>query len=522
MHRPESRTARTARTARKARLAARRLAVAIALPLAVFAQPALADTVISPSVRLASAKTFATVSAATLTAPMRPRLDIVRFTLDDGLRVVLNRDVSSPTVAVVVWYDVGSRNEQPGEGGFAHLFEHIMFEGSAKYPRGVHDKIVEGRGGKLNASTSEDWTRYWEMMPAGELGVTLGLEADRMRALKIDEEAFENQRKVVEEEYRMRVANAPYVPGFFRLMELAYEGYHPYAHPAIGSMKELDAAKLEWVKAFHDNYYAPNNAVLVVSGDFEIADAKALVHKQFDAVPRVANVKKYPDAPFAGRSKPSGPELVSDPFARTPMTAYAWAIPKSGDADHYALELAAAILSDGESSRLQRTLVKDLAVAQSVSAGTEDHRGPDAFVLEAHLADKGKLDDVEKRLRAAIDELGKKAPTEAEMKKARAQIEHGFLFGLQSDLSRALTLAKFEGERGDANLLTTEVDRYVAVTAEQVRAAVAKYLGADKVAHVRVMPPVSEKGDGGKAGDKSDKTEAPKPPKAAPKKEAGK
>ncbi|GAC1354654.1 MAG: pitrilysin family protein [Polyangiales bacterium] len=519
MHRPES--ARPRASSRTAR----RFALTLALPLAVFAPSAYADLEKAPSAKLPSAKTLATTSASAAAAPMRPRVEIERFTLDDGLRVVLNRDVSSPTVAVVVWYDVGSRNEQPGEGGFAHLFEHIMFEGSAKYPRGVHDKIVEGRGGKLNASTSEDWTRYWEMMPAGELGVTLGLEADRMHALKIDEEAFENQRKVVEEAYRMRVANAPYVPGFFRLMELAYEGYHPYAHPAIGSMKELDDAKLEWVKAFHDGYYAPNNAVLVVSGDFEVADAKALVHKQFDAVPRVANVKKYPDAPFAGRTKPSGPELVSDPFARTPMTAYAWSIPKSGEADHYALQLAAAILSDGESSRLQRTLVKDLAVAQSVSAGTEDHRGPDAFVLEAHLAEKGKLDDVEKRLLAAIDELGKKAPTEAEMKKSRAQIEHGLLFGLQSNLSRALTLATFEGERGDANLLTTEVDRYLAVTPEQVRAAVAKYLGADRVAHVRVMPPVSDKGDGGKGdktSDKSDKTEAPKPPKAAPKKEAGK
>ncbi|MEO7095030.1 MAG: insulinase family protein, partial [Polyangiales bacterium] len=152
-------------------------------------------------------------TGAALVQVLKPKIEIERLTLDNGLRVVLNRDVTSPTVGVVVWYDVGSRNEKPGEGGFAHLFEHIMFEGSEKFPRGIHDKIVEGRGGKLNASTSEDWTRYWEMMPAGELGVTLFLEADRMRSLHIDEEAFENQRKVVQEEYRMRVDNAPYVKG---------------------------------------------------------------------------------------------------------------------------------------------------------------------------------------------------------------------------------------------------------------------------------------------------------------------
>ncbi len=452
-------------------------------------------------------------------APLKAKIDIDRFTLDNGLRVVLNRDVSSPTVAVCVWYDVGSRNEKPGEGGFAHLFEHIMFEGSASLPRGVHDKIVEGRGGRLNASTSEDWTRYWELMPAGELDVTLFLEADRMKALQINEEAFENQRKVVQEEYRMRVDNAPYVKGYFRLLELVYEGYHPYAHPAIGSMSELDAAKLEWVKAFHDAYYAPNNAVLVVSGDFEVEAAKKLVHKNFDGVPKVAAVKKYDDAPFAGRTKASGPETVSDAFAQTPATMFGWSIPKDGDKEHYALEIAATVLSDGESSRLHKKLVKELGLAQDASAGTEDHRGPDAFVLDAHLSEKaaekaGGLEEVEKILLAEIDEMAKKGPTADEMKKARAKIEHGFLFGLQSNLSRVMTLAKFEGQRGDAKLLDSEMERLLAVTPEDVKAAVAKYLKRETVAHVRVLPPPKEKKPEGEK-----KLEKAEPKKAEPKKE---
>jgi zinc protease len=476
------------RTPRVSRLSVLSILAALTA-FAPFAPDAAAGDAKTPKDKAVSGST-----EVALKQVLKPKLEIERFTLDNGLRVVLNRDVTSPTVGVVVWYDVGSRNEKPGEGGFAHLFEHIMFEGSEKFPRGVHDKIVEGRGGKLNASTSEDWTRYWEMMPAGELGVTLYLEADRMRSLHIDEEAFENQRKVVQEEYRMRVDNAPYVKGYFRLLELVYEGYHPYAHPAIGSMPELDAAKLEWVKAFHAAYYAPNNAVLVVSGDFETAEAKALVHKYFDPVPKVANVKKYDDLPFGGRTKASGPEAVSDPFARTPSVMFGWSIPKDGDKEHFALEIAATVLADGESSRLHRKLVKDLGWAQDASASTEDHRGPDAFVIDANLSEKaakkaGGIDEVEKLLLAEVEDLAKKGPTAEEMKKARAKIEHGFLFGLQSNLSRALTLAKFEGQRGDAKLLDTEMDRLLAVTPEDVKAAVAKYLVKDKLAHVRVLPP---------------------------------
>jgi predicted Zn-dependent peptidase len=428
-----------------------------------------------------SAKTEAKAEA------LRPKMVIERFTLDNGLRVVLNPDPTSPTLAVVVWYDVGSRNEKPGEGGFAHLFEHMMFEGSAGVPRGMYDKIVEGRGGKLNASTSEDWTRYFELMPSSELPVTLFLEADRMKSLKIDEEAFENQRKVVKEEYRMRVDNAPYVKGYFRLMELVYEGYHPYAHPAIGSMEELDAAKVQWAIDFHSRWYGPNNAVLVIAGDFDAKAAKDQVHKYFDSVPKISKPEWSPGE-FAGRTKPTGPEPVIDPNVRTASSMFGWSIPRDRTEEHYALEIAAAVLAGGDSSRLTRKLVKDQGVAQDVNVGTEDHRGPDAFVIDAKLSEKGKIDDVEKAIWAEIDDLAKKGPTKAEMEKARAKIEHSFLFGLQANLSRAMELAKFEGHFGDASKLQGEVDKYLAVTPEQVQKAVAKYLVREKVAHVRVLP----------------------------------
>ncbi len=432
-------------------------------------------------------KAAAKGAPAPASAPLRPKLAIERFTLANGLRVVLNPDPTSPTLAVVVWFDVGSRNEQPGEGGFAHLFEHMMFEGSANVPRGIHDKVVEGRGGKLNASTSEDWTRYFELMPSSELAATLYLEADRMKSLQVTEEAFENQRKVVQEEYRMRVDNSPYVKGYFRLMELIYEGYHPYAHPAIGSMPELDAAKLAWVQAFHKSYYGPNNAVMVVAGDFDPKDARTLIEKYFASIPKIA-VKKYDDKEFGGRTTPSGPEPVIDGNARAPATMFGWTIPKDRSKEHYALEIASVVLAGGESARLKVKLVKDLALAQDVNASTEDHRGPDAFVIDAHLSEKAKVEDVEKVIWAEIDDLAKKGPTAGELAKARAKIEHSFLFGLQANLSRAMSLATFEGHHGDASLLVTEPDRYLEVTAEDVRAAVAKYLVRAKVAHVRVIP----------------------------------
>jgi predicted Zn-dependent peptidase len=291
-------------------------------------------------------------------------------------------------------------------------------------------------------------------------------------------------------------------------MELLYEGYHPYAHPAIGSMQELDAAKLEWVQAFHKRWYGPNNAVLVVAGDIDVEQAKMLIHKYFDGVPSIAVPNKDLGS-FSGRTKPSGPEPVIDPNARTGASMLAWSIPQDHTKEHYALEMAAAVLSDGDSSRLKRKLVKDLAIAQDVEASTEDHRGPDAFVINAQLSEKAKVEDVEKAIWAEIDDLAKKGPTEAELQKARAKVEHSFLFGLQANLSRAMALAKFEGHFGDATQLKSEPDKYLEITAADVKAAVAKYLVREKLAHVRVIPKPAEKA-------------AAPGPKAAPAKKEGK
>ena len=424
-------------------------------------------------------------------APQKAKLEIERMTLDNGLRVVLNRDVTSPTVAVCVWYDVGSRNEKPGEGGFAHLFEHMMFQGSANVPKGEHFKLVTSHGGTLNGTTSEDRTNYFEMLPQSELALALWLEADRMRSLDISQVNFENQRAVVKEEFRMRVENAPYVPAYFRLRETVYQGYWPYEHPAIGTMKDLDAAELPWVRAFHDAYYAPNNAVLSIAGDFDPDKAEALVKQHFGRVAANPNVPKYEPPPVPEQKAPRG-AVVLDPHAKLPAFFDGWVIPPSRDKDHYALELAAMVLTDGESSRLHKLLVRDKAVAQEVSAEAEGQRGPDLFVLEAKLASSAKLADVQKLVDAEVARLGREGPTDAEMTKLRNRIRAKFVLGLQTNIARAQRLAEFELYWGDANLVNQELAYYTQVTAADVKRVVAKYLVPERRSRVEVKPAAAE------------------------------
>ena len=419
------------------------------------------------------------------------KLDVRKLKLDNGLRVVMSVDKTSPTVAVDVVYDVGARNEERGKSGFAHLFEHMMFQGSANVPKGEHFKLVTSHGGTLNGTTSEDRTNYFEMLPQSELALALWLEADRMRSLDISQVNFENQRAVVKEEFRMRVENAPYVPAYFRLRETVYQGYWPYEHPAIGTMKDLDAAELPWVRAFHDAYYAPNNAVLSIAGDFDPDKAEALVKQHFGRVAANPNVPKYEPPPVPEQKAPRG-AVVLDPHAKLPAFFDGWVIPPSRDKDHYALELAAMVLTDGESSRLHKLLVRDKAVAQEVSAEAEGQRGPDLFVLEAKLASSAKLADVQKLVDAEVARLGREGPTDAEMTKLRNRIRAKFVLGLQTNIARAQRLAEFELYWGDANLVNQELAYYTQVTAADVKRVVAKYLVPERRSRVEVKPAAAE------------------------------
>ncbi len=435
----------------------------------------------------ASASHAAPPPAAQGKPPEMPHLhvDVQRSTLPNGLRIVLSVDHTSPTVAVDVMYDVGARNEEPGHSGFAHLFEHLMFQGSASVPKGEHMKLVASHGGTLNANTSSDRTNYFDLLPSSELPLAMWLEADRMKSLDVSQANLDNQRAVVEEEFRLRILNASYAPAEMRLESLVFQGYWPYEHPVIGSMKDLDAAQLDWVKAFHAAYYAPNEAVLVVSGDFDPAVALDRA-KAYLGDAKAVTRPKYDPGAMPDQTAPRE-DVVDDAHARFPAVLYGWPIPPAHTPDHYALEIAADVLAGGESSRLYKTLVHDKAIAIDVDAETEDHRGPDAFEMSSKVSGKGTVEEVEKAIGDALASLAKTPPTDEEMTKVRNGLASRFLFGLASNYARAAQLATFETYWGDAGLLNTELDRYLAVTKEDVSRVVAKYLVASR-SRVEVKP----------------------------------
>ena len=331
-------------------------------------------------------------------------IGLQKVRLANGLRVLMDAQPDSPTVAVCVTYNVGSRNEKATQSGFAHLFEHMMFQGSRHVLKGQHFQMVAARGGILNGTTNADRTNYFETLPANELKLALWLEADRMRWLDVSETNLDNQRAVVKEEYRMRYENAPYRLAQIELDRKIFGDYFPYAHPTIGSLDDLDRATLDWVKDFHRKYYAPNNAVLTIAGGFDPDDAMHWVHEYFDSA------EKQPIEPFelpvtvaAGKSESQSE--ISDKNAKTPALLIGWLVMAHSDPDHAALELLSRLLADGESSLLHEKLVRQLAIARSVSAYTYDHAGPDALIISVEMTQKARFQQIESVVKKTLEEL---------------------------------------------------------------------------------------------------------------------
>ncbi|HEV8244281.1 MAG TPA: pitrilysin family protein [Polyangiaceae bacterium] len=417
----------------------------------------------------------------------RLALSIQRRTLPNGLRVVLNPDPASPTVGVSVTYDVGSRNEATGGFGFAHLFEHLMFQGSRHVKKGDHFTLVSERGGSLNGTTAADRTNYFEVVPATELELVLWLEADRMRWLDVSATNFENQRAVVKEEYRMRVDNAAYAAGYLRLEELVFADYAPYAHPTIGNMADLDRAQLPWVQDFYARHYGPNNAVLTIAGNFDVDQALGWVERYFSG----AEARKPP--PYAPPATPAHTrpqrERVEDKNAKTEALLYGWLIPAAHTPDHYALELAALLLGDGESARLHQALVKKLTLAQRTSAYTRDYRGLDVFGANVVLSERAKLGELEKALDAEIAALSKTPPTASELLRVKRRLRASYVFGLQSNMRRAMELGEYELFWGDARGIARELEHYLSVTPADVQRVVAQYLTNSNRCVIEIAPP---------------------------------
>ncbi len=424
--------------------------------------------------------------------PSAPKvgLTVERFQLANGLRVLLVPDASVPTIAVAVTYDVGSRDESVGRTGFAHLFEHMMFQGSANVPRGAFDRYLSARGGSNNGTTNEDRTEYYEQLPSHELPLALWLEADRMAALQVTPENFENQRAVVKEEYRMSVANRPYALSGIALQEKVYANYSAYAHDAIGSMEDLDAAAFPWVEEFHRKHYGPNRAILAIAGALDVAEARSLVEKYFAPIAASAEA-----APAHGKTAtpPVGSRTVrKDPLAKLTRIDDGWLMPACDDDDRFALEVAAAVLGDGESSRLERILVRERGVAVEVEASVDDRRGPSMFSIGALISSGVSLARAEAALGNEVDRLGATGPSEAEVRKALARLEAQLLHGIQANMNRALALSAHELRTGNASTYESDLERYFRVRPADVSRVVKKWLSAKSRVRVVTEPaPVS-------------------------------
>ncbi len=425
------------------------------------------------------------------------RMPVVRATLSNGLRVVLNPDATVPTVGIAVYYDVGSRNEVRGRTGFAHLFEHMMFQGSANIAKGEHFSLIMNRGGTMNGTTSHDRTNYFETLPSNELELGLFLESDRMRSLAISEENFENQRQTVKEERRQSYENRPYMLSMLRINELTYGDYFPYSHSTIGEVADLDNAPLEAVREFWQTYYAPNNAVISISGDFEPTAALALIERYFGDIGRRAT-PAYEPAALAPQTREITDTMV-DRLAPLPAFHIAYHIPQSREAQHYPLEMLAIVLGDGESSRLYQKLVKEREILQEISVSTDDRRGPDVFSFWGVVGTGHTGEEARNVIYSEIQSIAQRGITQRELDKAKNRLRAAFVFGLQSNLSRAMQLAEYEMYWGNAELLRSELDRYLAVTLDDVRHAASTYFDATNRTVLDVLPPPADSTTDGEA-----------------------
>lgn len=421
-------------------------------------------------------------------SPLIPVTDT--FTLPNGLRVVLSEDHAAPVVACVLVYDVGARDEKKGRSGFAHLFEHMMFEGSENVAKTEHFKYVQSSGGSVNASTHADFTNYFEKVPSNQLELALWLESDRMRSLKVTAENFQNQLETVKEEKRLRIDNQPYIPANLKLEETVFDNWQN-SHPVIGSFEDLEASSINDVRQFFKTYYAPNNAVLAIVGDFNPTQAKSLVNKYFASIPRQP-IPKPPSFAEEAQTKPKYVK-VDDHHAQMPAFWMAWKAPARREGDYYALGIIQKILSAGASSRLYQRMVKGDEIALSANSEYDERRGPgmfDTFVIFKPSTNAEKAREV------VWEELKKLQTTpisKAELDKARNQILRDMFSAtsyssLQRSLGRAELLAEYTSFYGDSSYLDKDIEAYLKVTPEDIQKAAQRIFTKDGLTVIDVVP----------------------------------
>jgi zinc protease len=418
------------------------------------------------------------------------RIPIETYQLPNGLRVILSEDHTAPIVAVNLWYHVGSANERAGRTGFAHLFEHMLFQGSANVGANEHFELIQRAGGTLNGSTWLDRTNYFETVPSNQLELVLWLEADRMGHLlpAMTQQKLDTQRDVVKNERRWSVDNQPYGTWWEKLPALAFPPEHPFHHSLIGSMEDLSEASLEDVAQFFRTYYTPDNAVLTIAGDFEAADAKRLVERYFAPIPKGARKPPLGDMTLPATFGEQKRTLVRDDVM-LPRLFLAFRSPVFGTEEYYAASVAGAILGMKKGSRLHRSLVRERQVAAEVTAFTFDlTKGSDLLVVDATARPEVSSETLEREVASEIDRMRQEGVSADEVERAVALIETDMIAALQSAGDRADKLSLFATYFGDPHLINEQVDCYRAVTADQVNAFARARLGQENRAALLYIP----------------------------------
>ncbi|MDN4166178.1 pitrilysin family protein [Cytophagales bacterium LB-30] len=408
-----------------------------------------------------------------------------QYKLDNGLQVILHEDHTTPIVAVTVMYHVGSKNENPERTGFAHFFEHLLFEGSENIERGQYMKIIEAAGGALNANTSNDRTFYYEILPSNQLELGLYMESERLLHAKIDQVGVETQREVVKEEKRQRIDNQPYGSFAGETFKRAFK-VHPYRWMPIGSMDHLNAATLEEFIEFYKTFYVPQNAILSIAGDINVAETKKLVEKYFAEIP--AGTREIPRPNVV---EPAQTEEIRDVVydnIQLPAVFQSYHMPAQGTDDYYALNMLTQILSAGKSSRLNKELTDNQQKALQVFAFPYALEDPGLFITLGIVNMGVKPEDLEAAMDVEIEKVKNELITEEEFQKIRNQVENDFVSGNATMAGIAESLANYQMYFGDANLINTEIERYMKVTREDIKAVANKYLNKENRVVLYYLP----------------------------------
>ena len=419
------------------------------------------------------------------------KIEFTEYDLDNGLHVILHQDNSTPIVAITTTYHVGSKNEFSDRTGFAHFFEHLMFEGTKNIKRGEIDQLIQNAGGQLNASTSFDQTNYFFLLPSNQINLGLWIESERMLHAKVDSVGVETQRKVVKEERRQRIDNQPYGSLLENIFGKSYS-VHPYKWTPIGSFQYIDKATIDEFRDFYKTFYVPNNAILSIAGDFKIDDMKALVAKYFGDIPKGKKDIFRPKEVEPVKTK----EVRDTVFDKIQLPAFisAYHIPAQGTDDYYALNMLTTLLSGGQSARLYKELVdnKQLAVySSSIPLSLED---PGLFIIIA-IASVGKqAHELEAAIEIEIDKVKNNLIDQTEFEKLRNQTENDFIKENNTVLGIARNLANYKMFFGNTNLINTEIERFMKVTREDIKRVANKYLAKENRTVLYYVPkPANQK-----------------------------